>query len=185
MCLFVDFLEAWVEMSEVFLQARNFDAAQLCLQSAPRQQSAAVSLRLLNVLLAARKESEAKELANAIHETVPRDSFGGNLVLGNMALRFGSFKAAARRLARAAESDPTAAVVHELLALCRKDDPVAMAAELRADIAVSDGVDALPAMRALARLGVDPLALQRCIHLDPSQIPLWKELKTSGAMAAK
>lgn len=166
--------EAWVEMSDLFVQARNFDAARHCLASVPRPDSLTNSLRQLMLLLAARKDDEAKQLAVRLHPMLPRDSFGANLVVGHLELKLNSVKAATRRLTRAAESDPSAPVVHELLALCKKGDAAAMTAQLQQDM---NAGDALPAMRALWRIDSDKAMLQRCIRLDPSQAMLWKDLE--------
>ncbi len=164
-----------VEMSEVFVMGRDFAAAEHCLRMVEEPRGMSVTLRLVHVLVVARKEEEAKTVAATLPE-VPRDHFAGNIVLGLLALRCGAMKAAERRLERAAATEPASPAVHELLSQCLMKKSVKEAeAELRREIELYCGSEAA-AMRSLWRLDKSKLTLQRCLHLDPSQVPMWKEL---------
>jgi tetratricopeptide (TPR) repeat protein len=165
-----------VEMSEVFLTGRDFAAAEHCLRLIPEPRDMNVTLRLVHLLVAARKEEEAKAVAATLPE-VPRDHFAGNFVLGLLALRCGAMKAAERRLERAAAAEPRSPAVHELLSQCLMKRNVEEAKkELEKEIALNCGSEAA-AMRSLWRLDKSKVTLQRCIRLDPSQAVLWKELQ--------
>lgn len=170
--------QCWIEMSEIFIWARKFDAAEDCLRSI-QQQTLPVSLRLINVLMAARKDNEAKELSSKVQSDIDREHFAGNFVMGSLALRLGAHKPAAQRLERALEIDPTSPVARELLAQCvMKEKEVERAKELLEAETRLDGGNVLPSLRALGRIDAANarLYVQRSLHLDPSQNMLWKEL---------
>ena len=166
---------AWIEMSEIFVNARNFAAAEKCLRAVPNPTNQ-TNLRLLNVLLLARNEEAAKVVIKEL-PTVPRDAFAGNLMVGLASLKFNAMKSATRRLERAVLSDHSSPMVHELLAQCaikQKDRETAMK-EIEQEMQWGSEATALKMW-----LRLEPgnkKIIQKLIRLDPGSAVLWKDLE--------